>query len=257
MLTPHSSGPTNLGAHMRVYAQGRRLSRVATSSELPILAGIACEPAASATDPSATDRAALRRVQLRRKAVLGGVILAFLAAAAVVRPVSEGTVFETALVMAGVAAIFAAIIGRAWCSLYIGGRKTHEIVDRGPYSVSRNPLYVFSFLAAFGVGAQTGSLVLTAAVLGLTVLILWRTVLREEAWLGAAFGEDYDHYRRRTPRFWPRGSAWRDEAALQVDPARFVRTVMDGAVLLLAPPIIDALATARALDLIPTLITLP
>lgn len=252
MLIPHSSGPTNLGAHMRVYAQGHRLARVATSTEMPVLAGMACEPAAATTD-----RAALRRVQLRRKAVLGGVILAFLAAAAVIRPVSEGTVFEVALVMAGVAAIVAAIIGRAWCSLYIGGRKTYEIVDRGPYSISRNPLHVFSFLAAFGVGAQTGSLVLTAAVLGLTVLILWRTVLREEAWLGAAFGEDYEAYRRRTPRFWPRGSAWRDEAALQVDPARFVRTVMDGAVLLLAPPIIDALATARALDLIPTLTTLP
>jgi protein-S-isoprenylcysteine O-methyltransferase Ste14 len=252
MLTPHSSGSTSLGAQMRVYAQGRRLARVATSTELPMLAGLACEPASSTTD-----RDSLRRVQLRRKAALGGVVLAFLAAAAVVRPAAEGTVYQTALVMAGVAAIVAAIIGRAWCSLYIGGRKTHQIVDRGPYSISRNPLYLFSVLAAFGVGAQTGSLVLTAAVVGLTVLILWRTVLREEAWLAAAFGDDYDRYRRRTPRFWPRGAAWRDETALQVDPARFVRTVMDGAVLLLAPPIIDALATARALDVIPILTTLP
>lgn len=252
MLTRHSSGPINLGASIRVYTQRRHLAHTAASTPPPVLAGIAGE----AVSP-ATARAALRRVQLRRKAVLGGVILAFLAAAAVIRPGAEGTVFETALVMAGAAAIVAAIIGRAWCSLYIGGRKTHEIVDHGPYSVSRNPLYVFSLLAAFGVGAQTGSLALTAAVLGLTLLVLWRTVLREEAWLSAAFGEDYARYRRRTPRFWPRRSAWRDEATLQVDPTRFVRTVMDGAILLLAPPIIHALASARALDVIPTLTSLP
>jgi protein-S-isoprenylcysteine O-methyltransferase Ste14 len=32
----------------------------------------------------------------------------------------------------GLAAIALAIVGRAWCSLYIGGRKKAEIVDRGP-----------------------------------------------------------------------------------------------------------------------------
>ncbi|MBU1271573.1 MAG: isoprenylcysteine carboxylmethyltransferase family protein [Alphaproteobacteria bacterium] len=252
MLTPHSSGSTRLGGYLRVYTQKRRLARAAASTALPVLAGIACEAGSPATD-----RDALRRVQLRRKALLGGVILAFLAAAAVIRPAAEGTVFETALVMVGVGSIVAAIIGRAWCSLYIGGRKTHEIVDRGPYSVSRNPLYVFSFLAAFGVGAQTGSLVLTAAVLGLTMLVLWRTVLCEEAWLSASFGEDYTRYRRRIPRFWPRRSAWRDETPLLVDTTRFVRTVMDGALLLLAPPIIHALGGARAFDLTPTLTSLP
>lgn len=45
----------------------------------------------------------------------------------------------------GLAAIVLSIVGRAWCTLYIGGRKKAEIVDRGPYSISRNPLYVFTF----------------------------------------------------------------------------------------------------------------
>ncbi|MGU9537294.1 methyltransferase family protein, partial [Proteus mirabilis] len=58
----------------------------------------------------------------------------------------------------GMVAIMVCVLGRAWCALYIGGRKKQEIVTSGPYSLCRNPLYVFSVIGAFGVGAQTGSL---------------------------------------------------------------------------------------------------
>lgn len=48
----------------------------------------------------------------------------------------------------GLIAIMICIFGRASCSLYIGGRKKQEIVSNGPYSLCRNPLYVFSFIGA-------------------------------------------------------------------------------------------------------------
>lgn len=206
---------------------------------------------------SATDTEGLRRVQLRRKVILAIVIFGFVGVAAVTRPLSENTAWEGVLATAGLAAIFAAIVGRAWCSLYIGGRKTREIVRRGPYSVSRNPLYVFSFLAAFGVGAQTGSVIMTTAAVLLTFAVLRRTVLREEAWLREAFGVRYERYLRDTPRFWPRWSAWNDEPRLEISPARFVTTVLDGSILFLAVPVMAVFSGARAEDLIPVLLTLP
>ena len=46
--------------------------------------------------------------------------------------------------MAGLVLILVCILGRTWCTLYIGGLKKRELVTAGPYSVVRNPLYVFT-----------------------------------------------------------------------------------------------------------------
>ncbi|MFM7261867.1 MAG: methyltransferase family protein [bacterium] len=43
--------------------------------------------------------------------------------------------------------------GRIWCALYIAGRKNRVLVDLGPYSLTRNPLYLFSCLAFVGAGS--------------------------------------------------------------------------------------------------------
>lgn len=227
------------------------------TSPLTVSAETSSSVTPDAASSPAADAEALRRVQLRRKAILAVVVFGFVGVAAVTRPLSEDTAWEGVLATAGLAAIFGAIVGRAWCSLYIGGRKTREIVMRGPYSISRNPLYVFSFLATFGVGAQTGSVILSIAAVLLTFAVLRQMVLREEAWLRAAFGAEYERYLRATPRFWPRWSAWNDEPRLEISPARFVTTVLDGSILFLVLPVMAALSIARAEDLIPVLLTLP
>jgi protein-S-isoprenylcysteine O-methyltransferase Ste14 len=49
-------------------------------------------------------------------------------------------------------------LGRTWCSLDISGRKKRELVTVGPYALVRNPLYIFTLLEAFGIGAQSGSM---------------------------------------------------------------------------------------------------
>ena len=61
-------------------------------------------------------------------------------------------------------------------------------MDRGPYSVSRNPLYVFSFIGAFGMGAQTGSVLMSCLFTLIAFLVFYATVRREEDWLKATFG---------------------------------------------------------------------
>ena len=72
------------------------------------------------------------------------------------------TALHEAIEMIGIVLIVIGIAGRLWSTLYIGGRKSASVVSDGPYSITRNPLYVFSAVAAVGVGAQMGSI--TAAV---------------------------------------------------------------------------------------------
>ena len=150
----------------------------------------------------------------------------------------------------GQALIVVAIIGRAWCSLYIGGRKKAEIVDRGPYSVTRNPLYIFSLVGAFGVGAQTGSLVVGSVFAAAAFLVFFRTVEREEAWLAEHFAATYATYCARTPRFWPNPARWQDTETLTVRPSFFLRTLRDGLTFLIAIPVMEGIEHFQATGLI-------
>ncbi|MDP3370622.1 MAG: isoprenylcysteine carboxylmethyltransferase family protein [Brevundimonas sp.] len=147
---------------------------------------------------------------------------------------------------AGFVAMILSIVGRAWCSLYIGGRKRAEIVDRGPYSISRNPLYVFSFIGAFGIGAQSGSVTIGLGFVLAAMAVFYLTVRREEAFLEREFGAVYAAYKARTPRFWPRFSLWRDEEQLTIRPALFVTTIRDGLVFLLAIPVFELIDAGQA-----------
>lgn len=190
----------------------------------------------------------LGTVQKLRKVAVGVALLGLVALSVVSQSIGgvDGPWHESVEAI-GLGAIVLAIVGRAWCTLYIGGRKKAEIVDRGPYSISRNPLYVFSFIGAFGIGAQSGSLVIGAAFVAAAVLVFHFTVRREEAFLLKEFGEGYASYVARTPRFWPRFSLWRDADELTVRPSLFLLTIRDGLVFLLAIPLFELIDAGQAL----------
>jgi len=200
----------------------------------------------------------LSRIQKLRKLAISIALIGLVAFAAVSQSIGgiDGGWHES-IEAVGLAAIVLSIVGRAWCTLYIGGRKKVEIVDQGPYSISRNPLYFFSFVGAFGVGAQSGSLVIAAAFLGAALLVFHFTVQREEAFLLREFGEAYVRYRARTPRFWPRFSLWRDADELIVRPSLFLRAIRDGLVFLVAIPVFELIDVGQAMQVLGVEIYLP
>ena len=199
----------------------------------------------------------LQHIQRVRKWAIGLSLLAAVALSMFTGTRWGDGAFHEGVESIGLGAIVISIVGRAWCSLYIGGRKKVEIVDTGPYSVSRNPLYLFSHLGSFGVGAQTGSLSLALLFMTVSIVIFHFTIRREESWLLQAFGEPYAAYMRRVPRNGPDFSRWRDAASLEIRPQFFLTTIRDGLVFLLAVPIFEAIDRLQAMGWLATLLRLP
>jgi protein-S-isoprenylcysteine O-methyltransferase Ste14 len=159
--------------------------------------------------------------------------------------------------IAGLVLILVCIVGRTWSTLYIGGYKKRELVTAGPYSVVRNPLYLFTCIGAAGIGAQTGS-ALIASLFAAGALAIFIVVSRhEEAYLAAAFPADFAAYAARVPRFWPRLSQWKEADELRVKPHLVRRTFLDACLFLLAVPAAYLLAWLQRLGQFPVLLDLP
>lgn len=156
----------------------------------------------------------------------------------------------------GVSFIGAAILGRLWCTLYIGGRKSDLVVAAGPYSIMRNPLYFFSSVGAVGVGAQSGSIIV-AGIFGILCVTAFHIVIRrEERFLAGQFGSDYRDYLARVPRFLPNIRLFRDAPLLSVHPKRLYATFMDGLVFFAALPAFEVVEYLQKTGALPVLLRL-
>lgn len=153
--------------------------------------------------------------------------------------------------------ILVAILGRTWCSMYISGRKKEAIVKVGPYSITRNPLYVFSFIGAAGAGAQFGNLTAAFAAAILTVIVFAVVVRKEERFLAEKFGETYLSYKRRVPRFIPDFRLWRNVDTLEIRPGMVWSTFVDACVFLTAIPLAEGIEFAQDMQWLPVLWLVP
>ena len=167
------------------------------------------------------------------------------------------TVVHETIEMVGILLIFLGIVGRLWSTLYIGGRKSSEIVDGGPYSITRNPLYVFSALAAAGVGAQMGSFLATVGFGLMCALAFHVVILREEKYLRELHGAPYEAYMARVPRFVPDLSLYREGDAGGFKPKLLLTTLLDGLVFLVAMPFFESIDALQISGVLPVLFRLP
>lgn len=194
---------------------------------------------------------------LRKLVIAAAVLLAVVFLIVAASEWEDGSTIHEGIEWAGIALIVICILGRTWSTLFIGGRKNSALTTDGPYSVSRNPLYLFSIIGAAGVGAQFGS-VTVALVCGFFawLVFLW-TVWREEAALLASFGDNYRQYMARVPRFLPQPGLWHSPPTLTVSPGLIVTTFFDAAVFLAAIPIAELFEWLHTIGALPTLLVVP
>lgn len=153
----------------------------------------------------------------------------------------------------GIALILIGIGGRLWSILYIGGRKSAEVVTTGPYSVMRNPLYFFSTIAAVGIGTQTGSAIVAVASAVLCAAAFHIVTLREERHLTTVLGAPYKDYVARVPRFFPNPRLYRDQAEVTFTPRIFNHTLRDGLMFLVFIPFFELIESGQESGVIPVL----
>ncbi|MCL6566821.1 MAG: isoprenylcysteine carboxylmethyltransferase family protein [Acidobacteriia bacterium] len=83
-------------------------------------------------------------------------------------------------------------------------RKHEALATTGPYACTRNPLYLGSAMLAAGFAVAAAS-VWVAVLLACYLALFYPAVMRqEEQELRQHYGEQFDAYAARVPRFWPR-----------------------------------------------------
>jgi protein-S-isoprenylcysteine O-methyltransferase Ste14 len=92
---------------------------------------------------------------------------------------------------------------RWWSTLHVGGKKSRELISDGPYSITRNPIYLGTCLLTLSVAVLAQSLVFLVMVLLVATAYMGLTVLDEEQTLLAIHGEHFREYCQRVPRFFP------------------------------------------------------
>jgi protein-S-isoprenylcysteine O-methyltransferase Ste14 len=125
----------------------------------------------------------------------------------------------------GLLMIALGILGRLWCTLYIGGRKANELQRTGPYSIVRHPLYVGSLLMTMGFAVMTVNPLALIIMLAYFAVQYAVTIGFEEKVLAAKFGEDYRDFERTVPRFIPRLSGYNPNPPESVNMAQLAQEV--------------------------------
>jgi protein-S-isoprenylcysteine O-methyltransferase Ste14 len=118
--------------------------------------------------------------------------------------------------------------GRLWALLYISGRKTHEVICDGPYSIVRHPLYLFSFIGAIGIGLASENLLVLALLMIFYLSYYPLTIFSEEKVLTDKFAQAYIDYMQKTPRFIPKLSLYKSPQQFIVNGDIFLRNLVDG-----------------------------
>ena len=121
-----------------------------------------------------------------------------------------------------------ATVGRLWCGIYVFGRKSKTLCQDGPYSICRNPLYVFTFLGALGVATASNRIVLVVCFAAIYCFYYFLVVKFEEKRLSQLFGREYEVYCARVRRFLPNFRKYRSRDRIEINPQLLSRAMVKG-----------------------------
>lgn len=94
------------------------------------------------------------------------------------------------------------LLWRIWATGWL--QKNETLATQGPYSFTRNPLYLGTFFLTLGQGLMSG-LAFAPLLFPIALLLFYApTMQREEEYLAERHGAAFTEYRRRVPLLLPR-----------------------------------------------------
>ncbi|MDH3452727.1 MAG: isoprenylcysteine carboxylmethyltransferase family protein [Gammaproteobacteria bacterium] len=187
--------------------------------------------------------------------ILARVVFALLVAALFVSASGWGgfaPVLAHSMSLMGWVFIAIGVTGRVWSGSYICGRKTSQLITHGPYSICRNPLYLFSFAGGLGVMLVTERLLFPCIFTVLFLVYHTQIIAREERKLRAQHGEAYAEYCSKVPRFWPNIGLFSEPREYTIDAADFREHLSEVMWFIVAGGLIEFLEALRASGYLPT-----
>ncbi|WP_022665009.1 methyltransferase family protein [Desulfospira joergensenii] len=131
---------------------------------------------------------------------------------------NENEIFTFILFVTGIVLVGIASLGRMWCSLYVAGYKDEQLITKGPYSLCRNPLYLFSMVGVLGIGFCTETLTFPILFVALFSSYYPFVIKSEEKRLRSIFGSVFEKYTQKVPAFFPDISIFEEPETYQVNP---------------------------------------
>ena len=193
------------------------------------------------------------RLRMTRLFLVPGVLLALFSAPT--HP--EGSIANRTMELGGLVLLIVSSGGRVWAGAHALGRKNRTLVTDGPFSVVRNPLYLFSLIGFVGAGLAFGSLTL-ATVFALTFFAgHWPTIGAEERRLEELFPDAYEDYRAEVPRFVPSIRRPRSGDSLTLNPKGFQRSVLESMAIPMVYVLAEVVDWARVVGMLPTWLRIP
>ncbi len=117
------------------------------------------------------------------------------------RPVVATVVGGSSILLGAMLIVWAIVSFRRARTGIIPNRPATMLVLDGPYRFTRNPMYL-AFIVIYLGGSLLINSAWTLLILPLVLFILYTAVIhREERYLAARFGPDYDEYRMRIRRW--------------------------------------------------------
>ena len=157
------------------------------------------------------------------------------------------------LFFSGIVLVAVACMGRMWCSLYIAGYKTDTLINQGPYSMCRNPLYFFSLLGAVGVGLASETVLIPTVILFSFAAYYPLVIKSEEAVLLKMHGTAFSTYFQKVPRFFPRLAQLTEPDEYVVKPKVYKHHMFDAIWFILIVGFLEIIKALHALHILPTL----